>query len=213
MNYKFDQPIATRIGREKYQCTVTWRNGSFLVDESRPTGGQDTGPDPFTLLISSLATCTLITLRMYADRKGWEIPEIRVDANLFQQEKEGTLTTYIDRDIIIDGASDEQKLRMQDIAKHCPISKILQGDISVRTFLQRDPQESKEILYSNDEISIVWKPELCQHSTRCFKGLPEVFDPKQKKWINPLGAGTEQIIEQVKKCPSGALTIRKKGGV
>ena len=210
MNYKFEQPIEGKIGNEKYQCTITWRKGSFIVDESPATGGQDTGPDPFTLLISSLASCTLITIRMYANRKGWDIPEIRVEANLFQQEKDGNVVTFIDRDIIIEGASDEQKLRMQEIAKHCPISRILQGEVSVRTFLQRDPEGSKEVLYSNDEISVVWKPELCQHSTRCFKGLPAVFDPKVKKWINPYGADSEQIIAQVKKCPSGALSIRMK---
>lgn len=64
----------------------------------------------------------------------------------------------------------------------------------------------KKINYSNGEITVVWKPELCQHSAICFKGLPEVFDPRIKKWVNPNGASSERIIEQVKKCPSGALT-------
>jgi uncharacterized Fe-S cluster protein YjdI len=63
--------------------------------------------------------------------------------------------------------------------------------------------------YSNGDITIVWKPSLCCHSKRCWngtEGLPSVFDPKAKPWINMSGAATEKIIEQVKKCPSGALS-------
>ena len=60
--------------------------------------------------------------------------------------------------------------------------------------------------YSNGEVTIVWKPNTCIHSAICFKGLSEVFDPQKRPWITPEGANTERIIEQVKKCPSGALT-------
>jgi len=60
--------------------------------------------------------------------------------------------------------------------------------------------------YSNGEVSIVWKPELCIHSTNCVKGLPNVFDNNKRPWINAEGASTNNIISQVKKCPSGALS-------
>ncbi len=60
--------------------------------------------------------------------------------------------------------------------------------------------------YSNGEVTIVWKPDLCIHSEKCFKGLPEVFDPNRRPWIQPEAASTEAIIAQVKQCPSGALT-------
>jgi uncharacterized Fe-S cluster protein YjdI len=59
--------------------------------------------------------------------------------------------------------------------------------------------------YSNGEVTIVWKPNTCIHSTLCFKGLSEVFNPQKRPWITPEGSTTEKIIEQVKKCPSGAL--------
>lgn len=60
--------------------------------------------------------------------------------------------------------------------------------------------------YTNGEITIVWKPNMCIHSTICFKGLGNVFDPQRRPWITPEAGTTEQIIDQVKKCPSGALS-------
>ena len=59
--------------------------------------------------------------------------------------------------------------------------------------------------YSNGDMTVVWKPNMCIHSTICFKGLGKVFDPQKRPWIAPEGGTTQQIIDQVKKCPSGAL--------
>jgi CDGSH-type Zn-finger protein/uncharacterized Fe-S cluster protein YjdI len=61
--------------------------------------------------------------------------------------------------------------------------------------------------YDNGEVTVVWKPDLCIHSANWVKGLPEVFDNRAKPWINIKGAGTDRIIDQVKKCPSGALSF------
>ncbi|HET6995138.1 MAG TPA: (4Fe-4S)-binding protein [Chitinophagaceae bacterium] len=60
--------------------------------------------------------------------------------------------------------------------------------------------------YNNGEVTVVWKPKQCIHSTICWKGLIEVFNPKERPWIKLDGATTERIIEQVKQCPSGALS-------
>ncbi|MGH2647740.1 MAG: (4Fe-4S)-binding protein [Ginsengibacter sp.] len=210
MQYKLEKPVHGISSKEKYQCSIEWRNGKFIADEPVISGGKDTGPDPYTLLLSSLASCTLVTMRMYIDRKAWDVPEIAVNVNMYRETKDEKTTTIVDRDIIfLTPIDDEKKLRLQEIAKNCPISKILEGDIKVRTFLLRDVPTKKKINYSNDEITIVWKSELCQHSQRCFTQLPEVFNPKIKKWIDPNGATSEKIIEQVKKCPSGALSIIK----
>ena len=65
--------------------------------------------------------------------------------------------------------------------------------------------------YSNGEITIVWKPALCEHSRLCWTGLHDVFHPKELPWITPEKSTTEKIIEQVRKCPSGALTYVQKG--
>lgn len=87
MIYKFEKPVHGSIGLEKYQCTIEWRNGKFISDEPQSSGGKDMGPDPYTLLLSSLASCTLVTLRMYIDRKGWNIPSISVNVNMYSEKK------------------------------------------------------------------------------------------------------------------------------
>ena len=64
----------------------------------------------------------------------------------------------------------------------------------------------KIIEYTNDEVTIVWKPKTCIHSAKCVHGLPEVFKPEEKRWIQVENATTDAIINAVKGCPSGALT-------
>jgi uncharacterized Fe-S cluster protein YjdI len=61
--------------------------------------------------------------------------------------------------------------------------------------------------YSNGEVTVVWKPALCIHSTNCFAGLPAVFDPRRRPWVNINGASSGTIVALVRKCPSGALSI------
>jgi len=208
MKYKLDDPIHATIGNIKYKCTVEWRNGQLIADEPVTLGGSDLGPDPYTLLLSSLATCTLITLRMYIDHKQWHIPEITLNVNMYLEKVKEKQVTTIDQDLIFPVEIDEEKkTKLFEIAKHCPISKILEGEIHIRKFQFKDGEAEKKIRYSNGEITVVWKPEFCQHSGRCWGQLPEVFDYKKKKWINPNGASSEKIIEQLKKCPSGALSF------
>lgn len=63
--------------------------------------------------------------------------------------------------------------------------------------------------YSNGEITILWKPEICQHSGVCVKTLPKVYHPHEKPWIKIKNATTQELKEQVALCPSGALSIKK----
>ena len=60
--------------------------------------------------------------------------------------------------------------------------------------------------YSNKDITVVWKPETCIHSEKCWRGLIQVFNPKNRPWINMDGATTKRIKNQVEQCPSGALS-------
>lgn len=67
----------------------------------------------------------------------------------------------------------------------------------------------KEVIkrYSKDDLTIVWQPTMCTHSKKCFAGLPEVFNPENRPWVQLDHKTSEDIIEQVKQCPSGALSI------
>lgn len=62
------------------------------------------------------------------------------------------------------------------------------------------------IKYKNEDITIVWKPKTCIHSKLCWKQLGQVFKPAERPWVDASGASTERIIEQIDKCPSGALS-------
>ena len=61
--------------------------------------------------------------------------------------------------------------------------------------------------YTKEGVTVVWKPDVCIHSTICFKGLPRVFNPNKRPWINMEGSELEKIKQQVANCPSGALSL------
>ena len=67
----------------------------------------------------------------------------------------------------------------------------------------------KSIKYSNEEVTIVWKPEVCIHAAKCVQKLPDVFKPKDKPWIQMENASSDAIVDAVRGCPSGALTYFK----
>ncbi len=73
--------------------------------------------------------------------------------------------------------------------------------------------ENKEIVkeYTKGDFTVVWKPQKCIHSAHCVHSLPKVYDPKAKPWIKPENASEEELIDQINKCPSGALTYYIKG--
>ena len=64
--------------------------------------------------------------------------------------------------------------------------------------------------YNNGEITILWNPEKCTHSGVCVKTLPKVYNPKERPWIKIGNASSLELINQVAKCPSGALSIKKQ---
>jgi len=61
--------------------------------------------------------------------------------------------------------------------------------------------------YSNGEVTVVWQPSLCVHSGVCVRGLPRVFDPRRRPWVVLDGFDSKTIVDQVERCPSGALSI------
>ena len=68
----------------------------------------------------------------------------------------------------------------------------------------------KNKTYSNEDITVIWKPDLCIHSTKCWKASLKVFNPKRRPWIEMSGGSTDEIIKIVDNCPSGALSYERK---
>ncbi len=118
------------IGLKNYQVTLQNGRHEFLADEPVAIGGEDAGPGPDELLEASLASCTAITLRMYAERKKWPVAEIEVTVDLARIENKTVFT----KAIRINGEIDEtQKQRLKEIAEHCPVSRTLTGEIEINT--------------------------------------------------------------------------------
>ena len=68
----------------------------------------------------------------------------------------------------------------------------------------------KEIIkeYKTDELTILWKPKTCIHAGECVRRLPKVYKPKEKRWVQPENASTQELTDQINHCPSGALSYR-----
>ncbi|MEN9335685.1 MAG: hypothetical protein RLZZ500_672 [Bacteroidota bacterium] len=133
MKKLLENDIIGSISTQLYRCTIQWRNGQMVMDEPESLGGQDLGPDPYTTLLASLAGCTLSTLRMYIDRKGWDVPVFAVTLNM-EQEQTPELVTHISRVLTFpDGVDQEIQQRLLVIAEKCPVSKILENKIEIHT--------------------------------------------------------------------------------
>ncbi|MCQ4034316.1 OsmC family protein [Kaistella montana] len=121
------------LGTDKFYTEVTAGENKIITDEPLEKGGQNKGFNPFEILATSLASCTAATLRMYIDRKGWDVPKIDVEVELenYPQTKNAVFT----RNISFEGADlDEDQLqRLQTIAEACPVHKIFHGNIEVNT--------------------------------------------------------------------------------
>ena len=118
------------IASTHYSVKLQDGRHEFSADEPKDLGGGDTGPAPDELLEASLASCTAITLRMYADRKNWPVAEIDVTVSV---ERVGTKTIFT-RSIQINGGIDEtQRQRLLEIAKACPVSKSLLGEVEINS--------------------------------------------------------------------------------
>ena len=128
--------ITSSIKLENYKVVIESSTGNTLIaDEPKDIGGQNLGFSPDELLAAALAACTSATLRMYADRKKWDVSEIQleIDVSWSAEEKK----TSIIRKLLLKGNLDEtQKNRMIDIANACPVHKMLTNNIEISTTLK-----------------------------------------------------------------------------
>jgi putative redox protein len=120
----------TGVGR--YQVEVHAGATSFLVDEPKAFGGLGSGPNPYDLICAALGSCTVMTVRLYAERKGWPVAHVKARVHHVR----GTLQArdVFEREIEIAGALDsEQRRRLMEIAMRCPVHLLLERGADVRT--------------------------------------------------------------------------------
>jgi putative redox protein len=117
----------------KHRQDVSVGPHNLLGDEPVDAGGDDAGPSPHEYLLAALGTCTSMTVKMYADRKGWPLKSVRVDLS---GARVGDVYV-IQRTIHVDGALDAtQQARLMEIAEKCPVHKTLTGTIEIKSELK-----------------------------------------------------------------------------
>jgi putative redox protein len=123
-------PYTVRLGDD--------RGHQWLADEPEDLHGANAGPNPHRLLLSALGACTSITLKMYAERKGWPLDGVEVALDFNPDGKPEDGSSLIRRRIAVHGALDEaQRERLLQIANACPIHKVLSGEIRIDSALER----------------------------------------------------------------------------
>jgi putative redox protein len=125
---------ATRTGTYKHVVKV--RQHSLLTDEQADTGGDDAAPSPQELLAASLASCTAITMEMYAQRKGWDIGGVEVEAEYTPAER-GCPTKFSLTLRLPSELTEEQVERLRVIAAKCPVHRTLDGEVMFDERVQR----------------------------------------------------------------------------
>ena len=126
--------VARRTGTYRHMIDV--RSHNLAVDEPHESGGDDTAPSPQELLAASLASCTAITIEMYAKRKGWDLGYVEVEAS-YQPAERGCPTRF---DIVLrfpEEVSEEQVERLRTIAAKCPVHRTLDGEVMFNEGVER----------------------------------------------------------------------------
>src|ERR1700754_2122696 len=131
----------TETGTGTYTQEITAGPHRLVADEPRPVG-DDAGPTPYDLLLAALGSCTSMTVRMYADRKGWPLEQVRVTlrhSRIHAEDCADCETTVgfvdqIDRDIELTGDLDDtQRERLRYMADRCPVHQTLTSEVHITT--------------------------------------------------------------------------------
>jgi putative redox protein len=121
------------IGKEHFLTEIISGAKQVVADEPEELGGTNKGPAPGEFLLISLASCTAITIRMYADRKKWPVEKITVEVDF---EKVANKTIF-KREVQLEGdLNEDQRTRLLQIANACPVHKTLTSPIEIETVLR-----------------------------------------------------------------------------
>jgi putative redox protein len=117
-----------RLAGGKLVQEVSIREHELTADEPKDQGGDDEGPSPQELLAASLASCTAITMEMYAQRKGWDVGDMSVDVN-YEPAQRGSPTRFEMVVKMPKELPEEQRQRLMQIAAKCPVHRTLEGEV------------------------------------------------------------------------------------
>ena len=115
-----------RDGRLEHSIEV--RQHRFTADEPESSGGGDVGPNPQELLAASLASCSAITMEMYAARKGWDVGEVQVEVD-YEPAQRGSPTRFEMAVKLPKELPEEQRERLMQIVAKCPVHRTLEGEV------------------------------------------------------------------------------------
>ena len=107
---------------------VEIRDHTLVADEPKDEGGDDSGPSPQELLAASLASCTAITMEMYANRKGWDVGDVAVHVD-YEPAQRGSPTRFRMRVDFPKEVPEEQRERLMQIGAKCPVHRVLEGEV------------------------------------------------------------------------------------
>lgn len=126
--------IKATIGASKYRTQIETTSHRFVADEPIDLGGNDLGPNPGEFLSAALAACTTITVKMYAERKAWNLEEAIVEVDFVRDRKEN-VTKFTKSVELIGDLDEDQRKRLFDIAARCPIHQALINPIEIESTL------------------------------------------------------------------------------
>lgn len=126
--------IKATIGASKYRTQIETTSHRFVSDEPIDLGGNDLGPNPGEFLSAALAACTTITVKMYAERKAWNLEEAIVEVDFVRDRKEN-ITKFTKSVELIGDLDEDQRKRLFDIAARCPIHQTLINPIEIESTL------------------------------------------------------------------------------
>ena len=137
-------PVIVESG-EGLRQEITIRNHAIVADEPADLGGTDAGPNPYDLLLSALGSCTAMTLVMYARRKKWPVEHVRVELDHSRvhardcedcEDKDVRLDYFRKRITVTGDLTEEQRVRLHEIAQKCPVHRTLMGTIRIKDQLE-----------------------------------------------------------------------------
>lgn len=128
------EKINAHLGLEKYKTEIKTATNALIADEPLELEGQDLGFSPKELLASALGSCTIITLKMYANHKGWNLTDVNIEVT-FDWDNEASKSMFTRKIELLGDLTEEQRERLLKIADKCPVHKVLMHPTEIETSL------------------------------------------------------------------------------